>query len=706
MKQGTAVNEIPSVDIEPARRSFFDRFSIVWLVPIAALIIALGIAYNSWSQRGPIIEITFSNAAGVTANETQLRYRDVAVGVVEKVGFTSDLSKVRVSVRTDKDIARFLDDSAEFWVVRPQVSASGISGLETVLSGVYIEASWDDQPGAQQFSFQGLDQAPLVTRLQSGLKIQIRAVSNKGLGENTSILYKGIEVGKMGRARISEDGAWVLSEGIIYSPHDRLVTSATRFWNTSGFSFSLGPNGAQVDFDSLASLVTGGIAFDTLVSGGSTVSDGATFQLYSDENAARRSIFDEGDDITVNLSMVFEENSAGLATGAAVEWQGVKIGQVTEVTGIVDTDQFGDDRVRLLSTVEVHPGRFGLTGEVSDDEVLDFLSSQIQEGLRARLVTASIITGGLKMEFVNVENAEPASLDRSNQPYPLFPVTQSDISDVSASAEGLFKRINSLPIEDLLNSAINFLDNATRLVASDDTQAIPGEVKDTIADIRNVLGSDAVQSLPDEISGVMSDVRSATSDLQRILQSVEQAQIVAKVGEAVTNVGDAAKGVENSIAGVPEIIQRVDTIVANAEDVRLDVLAVELEGLLVRARQLFGEAVESDLPESLSLALRQAELTLKELRDGGLIKNANETMASARDAAASIQKAADELPALVSKVEATLDQADRTLSAYQGDSSFGRDATSALREIRKAAQSVGELADAIRRQPNSLILGR
>ena len=83
------------------------------------------------------------NAAGVEAGQTTLRFRDVNVGIVERLRFTADLKQVVATARIDKDVARFVDASAQFWVVRPSVTAQGVSGIETVLSGVYIDAYWD-----------------------------------------------------------------------------------------------------------------------------------------------------------------------------------------------------------------------------------------------------------------------------------------------------------------------------------------------------------------------------------------------------------------------------------------------------------------------------------------------------------------------------------------------------------------------------------
>lgn len=792
-------DDIPDIPVEPTRRSFFERASIVWLVPVAALLIAVGIALNTWVDRGPLIEISFQDAGGIIPNETQLKFRNVSVGVVERVRFSSDLAEVLVYVRLDKSVAPFVDGDAGFWIVQPEVTASGVTGLDTVLSGVYIEGSWDGTADGTVETFTGLEQAPLVTAGRQGLMFELRSSRDSGMSENTPILYKGIEVGRIGPARISQDGRWVFSEAIILEPHDRLITTATRFWDTSGFTFSIGPNGAELDFSSVASLITGGITFDTLVSGGQTVAAGAVFEVFPDEASARTSIFEENDGSSITVSMVFEDNVSGLASGAAVEWRGVNIGQVVNVTGLVDRERFGDARVRLLAIVEIRPARLGLTGDLSEEDALTYLNDQVVDGLRARLVSASILTGGLKVELISLEAASPTEIDRDADPFPVFPTTQSEISDVTATAEGVFGRINALPIEELLDSAIGFLDNATAFVTSEDFRETPGELRGLLSDARGIVGSDEVQALPADLQGAMADIRAATGDLRDILTSLREADaanrvlaavdqaaaagkaaedalaglpalteridaLVAKatalpledlateatglaadaravigseaaralpadlttavasltqilddlttantaeqLSEALASASEAARAVETAVADVPGVVERIDRIAANAENVNLDELARELAGVLASAEALFGQAGEAELPSALSSAFREVEQALAELREGGLIDNANRTLASARNAADAVAEATADLPALVARIENALSQAQTTLAGYDATSAFSREAQEALRDIQRAAQSVDSLSRALERRPNSIILGR
>jgi len=696
----------PDVPVMPRRRSFWRRVSVVWLVPLAALVIALAVAWQSYADRGPLILITFGNAAGVHANETELRYRDVPVGIVEEVSFTPSLDKVEVAVRLDKDVAPFVDEGAEFWVVRPEVSAQGVTGLNTVLSGVFIEGIWDTEPGGVQTYHEGADEAPLNREGRAGLLLRLRAASDVGLTERATITFRGIEVGRIGRAAVSDDGSTVEADAIIFEPHDRLITTATRFWDTSGFTFSLGPNGAEIDFASLASLVTGGVTFQTVMSGGDPVSDGTVFNVFADEGSARSSLFGEGEGESLILTAVFTENVAGLAVDAPVDLGGLRIGRVNALNGVVDEERFGDRRVRLAATLEIRPARLGLENDVSPEEALAYLQRRVDEGLRARLTTASLLTGGLKVEFVQVDDAPPAAIDMSGDPNPVVPTTESDIADVSATAEGVFERINALPIEEVLQSAIGMMDNVSLLVGSEDVRAVPGEARallgearETVGGVREIVGSDELQALPARLGEVVGEI-------EALIARINTQDVAGRLLAAVDEVAEAADAVTGAVEGVPELVARIDAVAAKAESLPLEDLAEEATRLVQSADAILASEAAQTLPADLSAALEQVRGLVQELREGGLIENANATFASARAAADSINDAAEDLPALLRRAQAVLDRAAVTIRGYDAQEGVGRDIAATLREVERAADAVSSLARALERNPNSLLFGR
>ncbi|SLN68169.1 MlaD family protein [Roseisalinus antarcticus] len=937
----TGPDEVP---VEKSRKTLWEMISLIWVIPVLALAVALGAAYRSYADRGPLIEISFDNAAGVAADETELRYRDIAVGLVEEVGFSEDLSEVVVGVRLEKHLAPFVDTQSRFWVVRPQVTAQGVSGLDTVLSGVYIQGDWDGVPGEEQSAFVGLNEAPLLGVEEGGIEFTIRSDTGLPTG-NTPILFKGVEVGRIDTPRVTEDGLGVVADAVIYEEHTGLVTTSTRFWDISGFNFTLGASGARLNFSSLASLISGGATFETMGSGGAPLVAGAEYELFGDEDAARDDFLVEGEGSVVDMTMIFAENLSGLSSGAPVELGGLRIGDVASISGIVDRDRFGDGEVRLIASVRINPNRIGLTDGMEEDGLIAFLEDRVGEGLRARLTNASLLTGGLKIELVELDNAAPAALDLSADPYPVFPTVASDVTDVTATAQGVLQRVNDLPIEEVLNSAVSFLDGASQLVGSEDMQQAPAELRDALAAVRSVAQSDGVQQLPAQVSAVVADLQSTTEQINALLAEIEAQDAIGKltaaiesvsatadslpplvseasallqdvrdlpleevvaqasdlldaaeqlitqetvrqvpeqlnaaldelrqtlgsarglvesegvqalpaqvsalttdlqaasgringlladieaqdaVGqitaaiESVTTAADSlpplvseasavltrvqelpleevvaqasglldaaeqlidqettrqvpeqlnaalaelretlgsARGIVESegvqalpaqvsalttdlqgastrinrllsdfeeqdaigkltaaiesfgttVDGLPSLVEQARGILGQAEDLPLESLVEQATGLLDSAEQLVNQDSTREVPEQLNAALDELRQTLAELRDGGLVENANATLASARNAADAIAEATETLPALSAQLRQVATQAGSTLSTYDRDSEFSRDVRMAIRQVQAAADSIDRLARTLERNPNSLILGR
>lgn len=686
-------------------RTLSERVSIVWLVPLAALLISLWVAWQSYSDRGPLIEIAFQQASGIRPGETELKYRDVTVGLVENVGFSPTLDTVQVSVRLDKSVVDYADDDATFWIVRPEVSAQGVSGLDTVLSGVFIEASWDTDAEGLVISHQGSDIPPLVRGGQEGLSIRLAAGPSTQLSAGAPILHRGIEVGRLGDPVLDANGTVASAEGIVFEPYDRLISSNTRFWDTSGFTFSLGTNGAEIDFSSLATLLAGGVAFDTVVSGGTPATDGAVFTLYVDEAAARASLFQENQGPIINLTAVFDENFSGLSAGASVYLDGVRIGEVANLSGIVDEERFGDTKVRLTTSMSLRTSSFGLA-EATDEAALLFLAERVAGGLRARLATASLLTGGLKVELITIPGLPFEMLDMAGDPFPIIPVAQAEISDVSATAEGVMERINNLPIEDLLEAATEFLSAAATLANDEDVKAIPGEVKGLVAEARAFVESDDLKALPGQATEFLSDLQGLADDLRSIAQNIETAKVVERVLAAVDAAAVAATDVGSSVEGVPDLVAQLTAVAAKAESLELQELVSELSTTVASARTLLADEGTKALPTRMGDALGELEAALAELRVGGAVENLNATMASARDATAAVQQASEDLPALIARLQAVAAQASGTLEGLGEDSDLNRSARAALREVQDAARAIEQLARTLERNPNSIILGR
>ena len=696
----------PTLPFDPPKRTRISAVSIVWIIPIIALIVALSVAWQTYNDRGTLIEISFADGAGIAERETELRFRDVTVGMVEDVHFTDNLERVIASVRVDKNVAPFIDVSASFWIVKPEISATEITGLDTVLSGVYIEGSWDADIGAPATQFEGRDDVPLFRSGRSGLEIVLRTAPGGSMTDDAPITFRGIEVGRIGKASISELGDYAVAEAIIFDPHSRLISSATRFWDTTGFTFSVGPTGAELDFTSIATLLGGGVTFDTFVSGGTPANDGHIFDIYPTETEARNSLFTEAEVETLQIQVVFNENISGLEVDSPVEINGLNIGRVQSVLGVIDEARYGDNRVRMNVILAIQPASLGMQREVTPEAALIFLADAVSTGLRAQLANDSLLTGGLKVDLVQTRDRNSDamlfpedSMIIAEGTLPQIPSVESDISDATSTVEGFITRIDNLPIEELLGAAIGFLDSAEALVANEDLQQTPADLRALVGDISGIVGSDDAQML-------MVNLNASVTRFETILADFQQAEIINSLRDALNNASAAADAVTVSVDGVPALLAQIQAVAIKAESVPLDTLSDDISNLIAATSRILDQPAARELPQDLGDALAEINATLTELREGGAVANINATLGSARNAADAVAASTSDLPALAARIRAVLDQAGQTIAGYDQGQTLTRDARDALRDISGAANALESLARLIERNPDALIRGR
>src|SRR6266853_246220 len=89
MTDQSDLRHLPEAIAVPRQRM---RVSAVWIIPILAALVALGIAiHRVWSE-GPTITILFDAAQGIEAGKTFVKYKDVSIGQSEISGLATLLS--------------------------------------------------------------------------------------------------------------------------------------------------------------------------------------------------------------------------------------------------------------------------------------------------------------------------------------------------------------------------------------------------------------------------------------------------------------------------------------------------------------------------------------------------------------------------------------------------------------------------------------
>lgn len=700
--------KVSDMVVTKSEKSIWRNLSLIWLVPLITLAISLFIGWQTWSDRGSLIQIRFDDAAGVTAGETTLRYRNVTVGQVEKVNFSPDLKAVNVSLRVDKAVANALPSDAEFWVVTPEVSTSGISGLSTVLSGVYIETAFTPEPGAQASEFVGLDRAPLVATGVQGTRITLRAQDGHSLTAGAPIFHRGIEVGKIETPRLMTAGDGVIIEAFVKAPYDALLTTATRFWQTPGIDFNFGPGGLDLSVGSLAGLLRGGVTFDSVFAGGEKISASDTFELYPDEAEARSSVFHETINNAVDMVVEFDQSVSGLKAGSDVMYGGVRIGSVSRIGAYIATGPMlpGQSAVRLRAQIAIDPQRLGLSASATAEEAKEFFSREVTEGLRARLAAQGLFSQALIIELVNLPDAEPAELLEATGEPPLLPSVPSELPDVAATAEGLLTRIDNLPVEELLNQAISTMAAIEAVAADDKLREAPDAFVALLDQTRELVGSDATKALPGEL-------QTTVAELRKLFANINDADTVDKLVAAVdatysaaNTVSEVADDFSAATSEVPDLIADLRKLTEKANALEVEAFLSIAGEFLAGADRLIDTPEARALPQSLTNALDEASGALADLRKGDLIDNSNAAIASARDAAAAVEEAVKTLPSLSRRMERLIAETETVITGYGPQSPFSRETRSMLAEVRKAAEALSKLARSIERDPNSILFGK
>jgi paraquat-inducible protein B len=471
------LSDLPQADVQSKK-----QISIVWLIPIVAVLIGGWLAYKGLSEKGPVVTITFESAEGLEAGKTQLKYKDVKMGAVQTIHFNADLSRVIVTAELVKEAAPFLTENTRFWVVRPRVTASGVSGLGTLFSGAYIGMD-PGKEGKPQRSFKGLEIPPVVTTGMPGREFLLRATELGSLDIGSPVYYRQIQVGQVIGYELEEEGQSLRIKIFINAPHDKLVRKNTRFWNASGFDLKLDASGLTLNTQSMVSIMMGGIAFDTPTSleVGGPAQEGQLFRLFE----TRASIFERTYTEKIYYILHFNESIRGLTVGAPVEFRGIKIGQVVDIKSEFDLKK-ASPRITVL--IETEPQRWKVAGtdrEATAEDSKEGLAKLVAKGLRAQLKTGSLLTGQLFVSIDFYPDAPKAEI-KYGEKFPEFPTIPAPLQIITARVNDLLSKIETVPIEQIGKDLGDTLQNVKQLSESKELLEAVQALNQTLQDAREL----------------------------------------------------------------------------------------------------------------------------------------------------------------------------------------------------------------------------
>jgi len=516
-------DDLPQATVTPRRRM---RVSVVWMIPILAAAVAIGIAVQRILTEGPTIAIVFKAVSGIEAGKTFIKYKDVNIGQVTAVQLSDDFTRVSVTAKIAKSAAGLLVEDAKFWIVEPRISLSGVSGLSTLLSGNYIglEAGASTRDARE---FVGLDEPPTVLRGEAGREFVLRAPTLGSHNIGVPVYFRRLQVGRVVGRELDADGSGVSIRIFVGAPYDRFVTTATRFWDASGIDVSLGTSGLDVQTESLVSILIGGIAFETPanIAAAPAADAKAAFNLFASRAAAMK----QPDRTVEHYVLVFKHSVRGLAVGAPVEFRGVTVGEVARI-GV----EFDPKAFNFVQPVEIlfYPDR--MRSRVQDastvlpapqtvEERLRRAQLFVEKGFRGQLRTGNLITGQAYVAVDFFPGQPKVKIDLARQPLeiPTVPAPLDALETQVASIVGKLDRVQYEEIGADLRKAIATLDQTLKetaaLVKRLDAESVP-ELNRALEQGRRALASAEGSLAPD--SSTVTDLRGALREISRAAASI------------------------------------------------------------------------------------------------------------------------------------------------------------------------------------------
>ena len=488
----------------------------IWLVPIIAMTIALWLAYQYYSKIGPTIEITFKENAGLIANQSQLKLRNVNIGMVTKISLSKDGKGVTVQVKVNKEVSKYLNEKAKFWIVHADVGSHGISGLDTILSGSYIEL-YGVKEKKRKLKFIGLDK-PYIDKDAAGKYYILSAPNSNNIVEGSHVYYRMIEVGRVERVAISPDGKKVNFTIFVKEKYVPYVNNESQFYTNSSFTLDISRGKLNINIASVSQLVHGGISIYTpLQSIGKENNQSRqrqVFPLYKNLSEMKAKHLRHGFKNKI-YAFKFKETTKKLEIGSPVEFNGFQVGYVTDIKSYFSKTTH---KVKSVVYALIHTNIFSSSKKEKGNQVIEKL---VKDGLKASLDSTIPIIGS---DYINLifDKNKRATIIKTNK-YDYFPTIQKvTTSNLLDDTQKLIQKLEKLPLEKLLISAdklirennlpIHKLLNELRKSVNSINKLVKNFNK-TASNINKITSKKSFQNIPAQLEQTMQEL---TITLQRI----------------------------------------------------------------------------------------------------------------------------------------------------------------------------------------------
>ncbi len=492
----------------------FNLLTSIWIVPVIAVIISGWLIYQHFSQLGPEIRVDFPSSNGLNPGESLVKYRDLVVGHVTRIGLQKQGRGVQVFIRMKKEAEAFLNETTHFWIVSPQVDYRGVRGLDTLLKGTYISMSAGH---SDTFRDRFVGQLEPYRSPGSGFTVRLRARRIGNIHEGAPVNYRHLRVGNIDQVTIDTNTSKTEIKLFIKKKYTNLINTTTKFWHQDLVSVSMEGGSLALDLAPINSVLLGSISFESRFDKAyhQPKSD-RVFTLYSRRSEAMKHHIGSGKIRRVPFHFAFTGDVSGLDAGTLIRFQGFEVGRLDTVSLRYDSAKHG---VEADATGQIDVANFN---DQNHDGITN-LKSAVKQGLQAYLRGSNLFFDNLYVDLDYPRDANhTAGRLVQHDGFWDFPTQTRKPNTVLADLDRLLATLTDLAAE-----SKKMIKNVNGLTGKASFQSLSDELNTTMGSLRGLMGGDS------ELSTAIAELRKTLKTTKSVMRGYSSGSLFGKKLEAM-----------------------------------------------------------------------------------------------------------------------------------------------------------------------------
>lgn len=508
-------NQIPEIK----ESTKFNFITSIWIVPIIALIIAGWLAYQHFSERGPEIKIIFPQNEGLVAGQSVIKFRNVPVGKITRIYAEEGTDGVIVVARMNSKKARpYLTEHAKFWIVKPEVGLSGVSGLDTLLSGTYINVY--SKAGGKHLKNQFIGLTHAYRDDLKGDYFHLTSPAGDNVAVGTPVFFKNIKVGQVEYLYLGLNGKNIDMIVFIDKEYAEYINHDSKFWLKSTVNIDFTRGNLDVSIAPLNHLLQGGIVFSsTGKNKNSLIPDDHIFKLFKNKTEALRQVIGSEVKYIKKFILQTSEPIANLNVHAPVRFDGFNIGEIEKID--IDYSKASHKMTgKILLWIDTS------VFEDQDDRNttgLENFYQAVEEGLRAKIDSLDPVTGMLYVNLTFNHQDGNGSIIKGSR-FEQLPMATHNTTGIMDTVNQILNKLNDLPLEQLLASVTKVVEESVEPVQNANTLLL--DLQTTVQNINKLTSKKSFEVLPDELSAALKETTRTLRSTEKVVRGYDSNSLV------------------------------------------------------------------------------------------------------------------------------------------------------------------------------------